>query len=232
MCLSWLLWVLGPSSSLSLSLSLSLSFSVPLSTILFPVTWFCVVFRVFVCALFWCVVFRNLLVFPAFSELNLSLLWAFFPLCFGVCLFCLFWVFLGWLVSSGYWFGCILVPVPSFVSGVICLPSVISYLRLQNPTYRYWCWLLAVSASVGTGVLLLCILFVFTEIALVQSGSHLCWGPPYLLLSLPPSLLLLLPLPPLDLLLWPYLTVVLCFRLSFDICSFVSLRHYQLLHDQ
>jgi hypothetical protein len=129
LCFSWLLWVLGPSSSssssLSLSLSLSLSFSVPLSTILFPVAWFCVVFRVFVCALFLCVVFRDLLVFPGFQSSTFPFFVFFFLPVFVFVLF--FLVFLGWLVSSGYCFGCILVPVPSSFSGVICLPSVISY---------------------------------------------------------------------------------------------------------
>ncbi len=97
----------------------------PLSTILFPVAWFCVVFRVFVCALFLCVVFRDLLVFPGFQSSTFPFFVFFFLPVFVFVLF--FLVFLGWLVSSGYCFGCILVPVPSSFSGVICLPSVISY---------------------------------------------------------------------------------------------------------
>jgi hypothetical protein len=114
-------------------------------------------------------------------------------------------------------------------------PECYILLQLQNPTYRCWCCLLAVSAAVGTGVLFLCILFVFYRDCigsvrisplLRTSLSSLISSPSLLLL------LLLLPLPLLDLLLCPDLTVVLCFRLSLDLCSFVSLRHYQLLHDQ
>jgi hypothetical protein len=120
LCFSWLLWVLGPSSSLSLVFRASFHHPFSGHLVLCRVPCFCLrtvlVRRV-----------QGLTSLSCFSELNLSLLRVFFPLCFGVCLFCLFWVFLGWLVSSGYWFGCILVPVPSFVSGVICLPSVISY---------------------------------------------------------------------------------------------------------
>lgn len=158
-------------ASLGFRAVVSLSFSVPLSTIPFPVPWFCVVFRVFVCALFLCVVFRDLLVFPAFQSST-------FPLVgFFSSLFCVCFVFLGfpWLVG---FFG-LLVRLyigsgSQFRFRRHLSPECYILLQLQNPTYRCWFCLLAVSASVGTGVLLLCILFVFTEIALVQSGSHLC----------------------------------------------------------
>ncbi len=116
-----LLWVLGPSSlSLSLSLVFCASFHYPFSSplVLCRVPCFCLR-TVFVRRV------QGLTSLSCFSELNLSLLWLFFLSVFVFVLFS--WVSLGWLVSSGYWFGCILVPVPSFVSGGICLPSVISY---------------------------------------------------------------------------------------------------------
>jgi hypothetical protein len=178
LCFSWLLWVLGP-SSLSLSLVFRASLHYPFSS---PLVLCCV-------ACFWLrTVFvrrvQGLTSLSCFSELNLSLLWFFFSSLF-LCLFSFFWGF-PWLVG---FFG-LLVRLYIGSSSQFRFRSHLSpecciLLQLQNPTYRYWCCLLAVSASVGTGVLLLCILFVFTEIALVQSGSHLCWGPPYLLLSLP-----------------------------------------------